>query len=261
MVINWQQLEKDLSPIKNYKDLCKRFNGSLSYPFICNTFDFSIPAMIDYTHRLLGGDSRGRYKEYEAKITQGLNKVAQAGCESVFDLIWQIDSREKLEIYVDRVGIPASEIIHVLKYLVYWFIPSEKYLSGLVRNDPASSEAIRVMAEHGIRTNLQLLQHGISEEGRRSLAEITGLHLEVIMRLVNRADFSRMPWASKATISNIIGAGYTSMAQLANADPEQLYADFFQHGKDIGKNLRLGNEIENSYRIAKIIPVLVQDET
>jgi hypothetical protein len=261
MTIDWQQLEKDLSPIKNYKDLCKRFNRSFSYPFIRKTFDFSIPAMIDYTHRLLGGDSRGRYKEYEARITQGLTKLYQAGCESVFNLTRQTDSREKLESYAERVGIPASEIIHVLKYLLYWFIPAEKYLSGLVRNNPASSQASKVMAKHGVRTNLQLLQHGISAEGRKSLAEITGLPMEVIMGLVNRADFSRMPWASKATISNIMGAGYTSMAQLANADPEQLYADFFQHGKDIGKNLKLGNEIENSYRIAKIIPVVVQGET
>lgn len=83
---------------------------------------------------------------------------------------------------------------------------------------------------------------------------------EVITELVNRSDLSRLPWASKATISNIIGAGYGSLAQLANADPKQLYADFFAYGKSIGKNLKLGNEIENSYRIAKIVPVLVKED-
>jgi hypothetical protein len=81
----------------------------------------------------------------------------------------------------------------------------------------------------------------------------------VISELVNRADFSRLPWASKATISNLIGAGYGSLAKLADANPEQLYADFFAYGKSIGKNLKLGNEIENNYRIAKIVPVLVKD--
>jgi hypothetical protein len=50
------------------------------------------------------------------------------------------------------------------------------------------------------------------------------------------------------------------MTQLANANPEQLYEDFFHYGKTIGKNLKLGNEIENSYRIAKIIPILLQKE-
>ena len=72
------------------------------------------------------------------------------------------------------------------------------------------------------------------------------------------ADFSRLPWASKATIANIIGAGYGSLDRFRNANPEQLYADFFRYGESIGKNLKLGNEIENSYRIAKIVPVLVQ---
>jgi hypothetical protein len=261
MAINWNQVDEALPPLKNYDELCKRLEGPFSYAFIRDTFDFSIQALIDYTHRLLGGDSRGRYKEYETKITQALISVAQVGCKSVLDLIRQTDSREQLERFVDRVGINAGDIIRVQKYLVYWFIPGEKYLSGLVRSDPASSKAIKVIAEHGIRTNLQLLQQGITVGGRKSLAEDTGFTLEMITQLVNRADFSRMPWASKATISNIMGSGYLSIAQLAKADPEQLYADFFQYGKEIGKNLKLGNEIENSYRIAKIIPVLVQDET
>jgi hypothetical protein len=104
------------------------------------------------------------------------------------------------------------------------------------------------------------LQQGISAAGRRSLAEASGLSGKTVSELVNRADFSRLPWASKATISNIIGAGYASMSQLANANPEQLYADFFAYGKRIGKNLKLGNEIENSYRIARIVPKLVEED-
>jgi hypothetical protein len=80
---------------------------------------------------------------------------------------------------------------------------------------------------------------------------------ETTSELVNRADFSRMPWASKATISNIIGAGYTTLAALASADPDQLVDDFFKYGKHTGKNLKLGNEIENSYRIAKIVPTIL----
>jgi hypothetical protein len=146
----------------------------------------------------------------------------------------------------------------VLKYLVYWFIPGEKYLSGLVRNDPSISEAIKVLGGIGIKTNLQILQKGITPTGRRELSTASGLPEDRILEWVNRADFSRLPWASKATISNIIGAGYGSLAELASADPEQLYADFFRYGKAIGKNLKLGNEIENSYRIARIVPVIMK---
>jgi len=99
----------------------------------------------------------------------------------------------------------------------------------------------------------------MSAAGRQELAKSSGLSSTIISELVNRADFSRMPWASKATISNIIGAGYGSLAKLASANPEQLYEDYFRYGKSIGKNLKLGNEIESSYRIGKIVPVLFQD--
>jgi len=115
-----------------------------------------------------------------------------------------------------------------------------------------------VLRSAGIRTNLELLEAGITSAGRKALADKSGLSLSLISELVNRADFSHLPWASKATISNIIGAGYASVSQLANANPDRLYADFFDYGKSIGKNLKLGNEIENSYRIAKIVPEVLQ---
>ncbi len=175
-------------------------------------------------------------------------------------LIRRIDTRDKLENFVVLSRIDPLNIVTLLKYLVYWFIPAEKYLRGLVRDDTDVTNLIQVLAGLGVRTNLQILQQGLTPAGRRSLADQSGLPVGVISALVNRADFSRLPWASKATISNIIGAGYGSLSQLADADPEKLYADFFAYGRSIGKNLKLGNEIENSYRIAKIIPRLVEEE-
>jgi hypothetical protein len=146
----------------------------------------------------------------------------------------------------------------LLKYLLYWLVPGEKYLSGLVRQGSNVGKVILGLSNIGIKTNLQALQAGITPSGRETLATQTGLPIESIVEVVNRADFSRLPWASKATISNIIGAGYPNLAALANADPEKLYADFFRYGDSIGKNLKLGNEIENSYRIARIVPHIVK---
>jgi hypothetical protein len=260
MPINWAEVQKALVPLKDYEDCCRRFKVSFGYPFVVNTFNFTMPALADYSQKLLGGDSRGRYTEYLSQLTGIISELHDTGVENVLYLLAHVETRPKLEIFVEGSGIHALNIITLLKFMVYWFIPGEKYLSGLVRDDPSISNALERLAGLGVRTNLQLLQQGITPAGRRSLADQSGLPLRVISELVNRADFSRLPWASKATISNIIGAGYGSMAQLANADPGQLYADFFAYGKSIGKNLKLGNEIENSYRIAKIVPMLVGPE-
>ncbi len=262
MGVNWDEVQKALVPLKDYEDCCRRFKQSFGYPFVVNTFNFTMPELVDYTQKLLGGDARGRYTEYLSKLTGIFSELDRTGVENLLDLKSRTQTREKLESFTYQSGVEALPIIMLLKYLIYWFIPGEKYLSGLVHADadPDRSKAIKVLSGLGIRTNLQLLQQGITPSGRRSLAESSELPGEVITELVNRADLSRLPWASKATISNILGAGYGSLSQLANADPKRLYTDFFAYGKSIGKNLKLGNEIENSYRIAKIVPVLVEED-
>jgi hypothetical protein len=46
----------------------------------------------------------------------------------------------------------------------------------------------------------------------------------------------------------------------AKANPEKLMADFLTYGRSTGKNLKLGNEIESSYRITKIIPQIALED-
>ena len=258
MPVNWDEVQQALHPVKDYEDLCRRLQGSFAFPFVRRSFNLSLPELVNYTRVILGGDARGRYTEYASTLIETLTELHQAGVPDILGLLSQVDSREQLESFAGRSKINAHEVVAVLKYLLYWVVPGEKYLSGLVRDDPDTSQAIKVLGGLGVRTNLQILQRGITRTDRLALAEASGLSETVISELANRADFSRMPWASKATISNIIGAGYASLAMLASADPEQLYADFFRYGKAIGKNLKLGNEIENSYRIAKIVPMILQ---
>jgi len=260
MSINWHEINQALSPIKDYDDLARRFETSFAYPFVCEVFNFTLPRLLDQTQKLLGGDARGRYAGYLAELVGTLTGLIQAGVPDVLNLVANTATPHKLGSFSKQQGLNAPDLVRLLKYLVYWFIPGEKYLSGLIRDDPTLKDAVKVFRNLGVRTNLQLLQRGNSPAGRRELAESSSLPVAVITMLVDIADFSRLPWSSKATIANIIGAGYPSLAALANANPERLYADFFAYGKAIGKNLKLGNEIENSYRIAKIVPPVVQVE-
>ena len=258
MPVNWNEMQKEMYPIKDYGDLRRRWRDAFAYPFVCETYNFTMLEMADYTQHLLGEDTRGRYTEYTQRLTQTLNHLHVAGTRDILDLVRQIGTCEAFEIFADRTTVHAKDLMAVLKYLVYWFIPTKKLLSGLVSKDFRTKDAIQVLRNLGIRTNLDILQQGLTQVARKAMAESSGLSEAVINELVNRADFSRMPWASKATISNILGAGYASLTALANANLEQLYGDFHSYGKSIGKNLKLGNEIDNSYRIAKIMPLILE---
>ncbi len=155
--------------------------------------------------------------------------------EDLLDLTGRIDTRGDFEEFIKRTSLGARDVMAALKYLVYWFIPSTKLLSGLVDKESPANNAILKLRELGIRTNLDILQKGHTLAGRKALAKNSDVAEELVSELVNRADLSRLPWASKATISNILGAGYGSLHQLANADPEQLYLDFYEYGTSIGK--------------------------
>ncbi len=259
MPVNWEEVHKVIFPIKSYEDLCNRLEVSYSFAFIRRRFNFTLPELADYTKKLLGGDPRNRYTEYVTQLLRIIGLLENAAIHGLIDLKTHTGNREQLENFVQQSNISPRDIGALLKYLVYWVVPGEKYLSGLVGSDFEANLAVKSLSTLGIRTNLQLLERGITPEGRKALAESAGVWVVHITDLVNRADFSRMPWASKATISNIIGAGYGSLAQLARANPDKLYADFYTYGRKIGKNLKLGNEIQSSYRIAQIVPALVEN--
>jgi hypothetical protein len=258
MSVNWNEMQKEMSPIKNYEDLRKRWQEAFAYPFVCKTYNCTMLELAEYTQHLLGEDTRQRYTGYAQRLMETFNQLDQRGVEDVQDLIRQIGTCKEFEIFTERTRVEPKDLMAGLKYLVYWFIPSKKLLSGLVSNDSSTKDAIQVLRNQGIRTNLEILQQGLTPAARKAMATSSGVPELIINELVNRADFSRLPWASKATISNIIGAGYASLKKLANANPDQLYRDFQNYGKSIGKNLKLGNEIDNSYRIAKIMPVIVE---
>lgn len=258
MSIAWDKVQKALSPIKDFEDLSHRLYASFGYPFVSETFNFSLPDLVRYTEQLLGGDTRQRYTDYLTHLTGIFAELHAAGVTDLRILIAKAESRSALEQFTDRSGVAAPDTVSVLKYLVYWFIPMEKNFASLVPDDlKDSATALRTA---GIRTNLDLLERGRTSARRADLAAASALTESAALELVHRADLSRMPWASKATINNFVGAGYGSVAKLAKAPTEQLYADFFRYGQSIGKNLKLGNEIENSHRIAKIIPIIVKED-
>jgi hypothetical protein len=253
-VIDWNKLRAALHPIKDFEDLSRRWREAFAYKFAREHFNYSMGAMADYTARLLGQDTRGRYDAWCADLIGLFQRLDGLGVKGVINLVEQVDSRELFEEFTARSGMKPEEVINVLKYMAYWFIPMKKPIRQLVQTDARLEAAIDHLRGVGMRSNLDLLENGVSEDARRVLAQSAGVSLAEVSELVNRADLSRMPWASAATISNIVGSGYGSIASLAAADLEQVSADFYRYGESIHKNLKFGNEIESSHRIAKIVP-------
>jgi hypothetical protein len=257
MPVDWKEMQREMFPTKDFAALSKRWQGAFGYEFVRQAYNFSMSEIADYTRRLLGGDPRQRYEAYCQQLVKTIDQLDRAGVVDLIELVGRVDTSQQFEVFVDQVKIEPKEVMVLLKYLVYWVIPTQKYLSGLVIKGSPIEPAVKSLGNLGVRINLELLQQALTPADRNALAVESDLPVELVDELTHTADFSRMPWASKATISNIIRSGYGSITQLANADPEKLKQDFFSYGASIGKNLKFGNEIESSYRIAKIIPLVL----
>jgi len=104
MSINWDEVQRVILPIKDYEDLCRRLRDSFAYSFVCDAFNFTMPELINYTQKLLGGDSRGRYTEYAFELSRTLTELHEEGVQNVLDLKARVATREQLEVLLNRVG-------------------------------------------------------------------------------------------------------------------------------------------------------------
>jgi hypothetical protein len=256
-MVDWAEVQKALFPIHSYEDLCRHFRVGFSYGFVRRCFNFALPDLKTFITRMLGEDTRQRYGKYLAFLTRVLDALQAAGVADILDLTERTNSAEKLELFQAETGLAAPDVVGVLKFLVYWVVPAQKSLRELAKKGSGYDAEFEALRQAGIRCNLDLIERGQTPAARRELAQTCGIPEAAVTELVHRADFSRLPWSSTATINNLVGAGYGGLDRLVAAEIEQVSADFYRYGQAIGKNLKYGNEIDNSHRIAKLVPKVV----
>src|SRR5512138_3850731 len=149
MSVDWNKVQQALYPMKDYEDLAGRLERSFGYPFVRESFNFTMPQLVEYTRLGVGSDPKNRYADYAALLTDIFNQLNEAGSENLQDLCARTGSRDKLQDFSEETGIQAEDIALVLKYVVYWFIPGEKYLSGLIRPDPGHATCLEALRDQG----------------------------------------------------------------------------------------------------------------
>lgn len=258
MTIDWDAIIRELSPIPSFEDMSRRMRGAFGYAFVREAYGFTMLALADYTTRLLGGDTRQRYTDYAAGLIATFRRLGAAGVPGVRALTEGIDTRPHFVALAQEAEIAPGALASALKFLIYWVVPMARPLRALARPTSEVQIVIEPLRQAGLRTSLDALEAGRMPADRRALAARSGAPAALVDELVHRADFSRLPWTSAATISNYIGAGFATLEALAAAEPELASAQYHRYGASIGKNLKLGNEIENGHRIARLIPRVVE---
>ena len=86
---------------------------------------------------------------------------------------------------------------------------------------PQQAETLKA---HGITNAGQLLDRAGTPQGRRELAEATGISSDSILEMVNRADLSRIHGIGRQYSHLLEDAGVDTCPELAQRNPANLYA-------------------------------------
>jgi len=79
------------------------------------------------------------------------------------------------------------------------------------------------LQEAGIATTDALLEKGASPQGRREIAEKTGISEKLILRWVNHVDLFRVRGVGEEYADLLEAAGVDTVPELAQRNPENLY--------------------------------------
>jgi predicted flap endonuclease-1-like 5' DNA nuclease len=79
------------------------------------------------------------------------------------------------------------------------------------------------LQEAGIQTTQALLDQGSSPQGRKQIAEKTGISEALILRWVNHVDLFRIQGVGEEYADLLEAAGIDTVPELAQRNPENLY--------------------------------------
>ena len=102
------------------------------------------------------------------------------------------------------------------------------------------------LVSYGIRTVEALLKQGASARGRAAIAEGTGISSGLILEWVNHADLWRIKGVSEEYSDLLEEAGVDTVVELAQRNPENLYAKI----KEVNMAKKLVRRLPSAKQVA-----------
>ncbi|MBN1217708.1 MAG: DUF4332 domain-containing protein [Anaerolineae bacterium] len=236
MKIDWNQVKKET--LWHYEDLIEKILNVLDYGFVQKHYNHSMDEAAAFSERIRQGYwQNGREVTFIGEITEHFRTLSGLGIRNYQDLIQQIDTRAKCEVFLQKTGFHFEALIQMLNYLFRWVLPFKCPVKELVEADDNDSTAyLETLKKHKIRSNLDVLENCHTRESRASLARETGIAETFILDLAHRADISRLAYVRGKTVKHLCRGGYNTLEKIANADLRQMEIDMTAYYTTIGKS-------------------------
>lgn len=116
------------------------------------------------------------------------------------------------------------------------------------------------LTDAGVQSIEHLLQKGATPEGRKNLAEATGISGKLILEWVNLADLFRIKGIGEEYSDLLEEAGVDTVVELAQRNPENLYAKLQEvnAAKKLVRKLPAQSQVADWVAQAKELPRVLQ---
>ncbi len=121
---------------------------------------------------------------------------------------------------------------------------------------PVYREKLRAAEVRGVMT---LLRRGATPEGRKKIAEESGISEELILEWINRVDLMRIPGVGRQYSDLLEKAGVDTVMELARRNPENLYQKLVEVNREAWAVRRLPSRkdvrrwVEEAAKLPRIV--------
>ena len=258
---DWDYVKR--TTLWHYEELIKKLDAVTAYPIIWKSYNHDITQAGVFA-RSMFPDRNIEAGEFPASIISTIEVLKSKQVSNWGDLISLIPDREDCSKFVAEQKLRFEEFIDLLNFLLRWAFPFRTSSRELVDHDNSQEMSwYEVLKQHELSISFVLLDMGHTLEGRDRLVKSTCLSLDVVTKLVHRADIARLPYVRRKTILPVCGAGYDTLAKIANANLPQMDSDMESYMQSM-----LGKSWDNYKSViilklmipwAKALPVIVED--
>lgn len=236
MKVDWARVKTQT--LWSYEDLIGKLQDVLSYPFVQEHYNHTLTQAQAYAASIRRGylQDRGEMTAHVDTAASHLRDLEARWSGTYSDLVCCVTTRSESAAFLQRTGFAFDALIQTLNYLLRWVLPFKTPIREFIDVDvQAGVELLQALKQHGIKSNLDLLDVGRSEAGRIHLAQATGAPAASVLALVHRADISRLAYVRGKTVKHLCGGGYDTLDKLANADAAKMEERMGAYYKTLGK--------------------------
>jgi predicted flap endonuclease-1-like 5' DNA nuclease len=115
------------------------------------------------------------------------------------------------------------------------------------------------LAAKGISTAEELLEKGASPQGRKKIAEETGISAKLLLEWINHVDLFRIKGVSEEYADLLEASGVDTVPELAQRNPENLYSKLVEVNdkKELVRRLPSDGQVKEWIEQAKELPRVI----